>query len=186
MQQPVVIVGAGLAGLTVALQLAEHAPVTVLAKRSLEEGATAWAQGGIVGVLGSDDSIESHLRDTCEAGAGLVDVPAARAIARGSAAAIEWLVKLGVEFTTDPEGPLGLHLTREGGHAVRRIAHAADATGKAIHDALLAQARAHPNITMRERWMAVDLVTSRHLRRNETPRCYGVYALDIDGQRVET
>ncbi|HWY73266.1 MAG TPA: FAD-dependent oxidoreductase, partial [Burkholderiaceae bacterium] len=135
MQQPVVIVGAGLAGLTVALHLADHAPVVVLAKRSLHEGATAWAQGGIVGVLGSDDSVESHLRDTCEAGAGLVDVQVARAIARGSAAAIEWLVRQGVAFTGDPEGPLGLHLTREGGHTVRRIAHAADATGKAIHDA---------------------------------------------------
>ena len=78
--------------------------------------------------------------------------------------AVEWLVEPGVPFSPDPTGPLGLHLTREGGHAVRRIAHAADATGAAIHDALLAKARAHPNITLRERWMAVDLITSRHLR----------------------
>jgi L-aspartate oxidase len=183
---PVVIIGAGLAGLTVALHLADERPVILLAKRNLDEAATAWAQGGIVGVLGSDDSIESHVRDTQDAGAGLVDENTARFIAEHSARAVEWLVERGVPFSPDPEGPLGLHLTREGGHAVRRIAHAADATGKAIHEALLAQARAHPNITMRERWMAVDLVTSRHLRRNETPRCYGVYALDIDGQRVET
>ncbi|MEE8615726.1 MAG: L-aspartate oxidase, partial [Roseateles sp.] len=79
-----------------------------------------------------------------------------------------------------------LHLTREGGHAVRRIAHAADATGKAIHDQLLAAARRHPQITLRERWMAVDLITSRHVQRDEPPRVYGVYALDIDAQRVET
>jgi L-aspartate oxidase len=91
-----------------------------------------------------------------------------------------------VPFSADPEGPLGLHLTREGGHAVRRIAHAADATGKAIHDALLAEVKRHPNIQLRERWMAVDLVTSRHLGRDERSRCYGVYALDIDAQRVET
>src|SRR5258708_35121311 len=149
MQQPVVIVGAGLAGLTVALHLAERVPITVLAKRSLDEGATVWAQGGIVGVLGSDDSIESHLRDTCEAGAGLVDVQVARAIASGSAAAIEWLMRHGVAFTADPQGPLGLHLTREGGHAVRRIAHAADATRKAIHDALLAAARPPPHNRLR-------------------------------------
>ena len=64
---PVVIVGAGLAGLTVALHLAESQPVIVLAKRKLEEGATAWAQGGIVGVLGSDDSIDSHVKDTQDA-----------------------------------------------------------------------------------------------------------------------
>ena len=183
---PVVVIGAGLGGLTVALQLAERRPVVVLAKRELAEGATAWAQGGIVAVLGSDDSVESHVRDTQEAGAGLVDEHTARYIAEHSAAALQWLVDAGVAFSPDPDGPLGLHLTREGGHAVRRIAHAADATGKAIHDALLARARAHPNITLRERWMAVDLITSRHLKRQESPRCYGVYALDMDHGRVET
>ncbi len=183
---PVVVVGAGLAGLTVALQVADDRPVIVLAKRRLHEGATAWAQGGIVGVLGADDSVASHVRDTQEAGAGLVDEHTARFVAEHSAAAIEWLVAAGVPFSPDPGGPLGLHLTREGGHAVRRIAHAADATGKAIHDALLARAQLHPNIQLRERWMAVDVVTSRHLRRAEAPRCYGLYALDIEGGRVET
>ncbi len=183
---PVVIVGAGLAGLTVALHLAEHCPVVVLAKRDLEEGATAWAQGGIVGVLGLDDSVESHVRDTQDAGAGLVDEHTARFIAEHSAEAVEWLVERGVPFSPDPTGPMGLHLTREGGHAVRRIAHAADATGKAIHDVLLEAVRQHPRIELRERWMALDLITSRHLKLEEAPHCYGVYALDIDRQRVET
>jgi len=183
---PVVIVGAGLAGLTVALHLAQDQPVVVIAKRELTEGATAWAQGGIVGVLGSDDSIESHVRDTQEAGAGLVEEHTARYIAQNSAEAVEWLVERGVPFSPDPAGPLGLHLTREGGHAVRRIAHAADATGKAIHDVLLDEVRRHPNITLRERWMALDLITTRHLKREEQPHCYGIYALDIDSQRVET
>jgi L-aspartate oxidase len=189
---PVVIIGAGLAGLTTALHLAETQPVVVLAKRHLEEAATAWAQGGIVGVLGSDDSIASHVRDTQDAGAGLVDENTAEFIAQHSAAAIEWLVARGVPFSPDPQGPLGLHLTREGGHAVRRIAHAADATGKAIHDVLLAEVKRHPNITLREKWMALDLITNRHLKRSvvieqgEPQRCHGVYALDIESQRVET
>jgi L-aspartate oxidase len=184
---PVVIVGAGLAGLTVALHLARHGRrVIVLAKRGLSEGATSWAQGGIVGVLGSDDSIESHVRDTQDAGAGIVDEHAARFIAENSAKAVEWLVDNGVPFTADADGPLGLHLTREGGHAVRRIAHAADATGRAIHERLLAQAQANEFITLRERWIAVDLITSRHLKRDEPARVYGVYALDIDSRRVET
>ncbi|MCU0774543.1 MAG: L-aspartate oxidase [Ideonella sp.] len=182
---PVVIVGAGLAGLTVALHLASHRRVIVLAKRQFEEAATAWAQGGIVGVLGEDDSVDSHVRDTLDAGAGLVDEHTARFVATNSAQAIEWLVAQGVPFSGDPQGPLGLHLTREGGHAVRRIAHAADATGKAIHDALLRIARAHPAIDLRERWMAVDLITSRLLRRDESPRCYGVYGLEIASGRVE-
>ncbi len=186
---PVVIVGAGLAGLAVALRVAQERPVVVLAKRQLDEGATAWAQGGIVGVLGDDDSVDSHVRDTQDAGAGLVDEHTARFIAERSAQAVEWLVAQGVPFSADPSGPLGLHLTREGGHTVRRIAHAADATGKAIHDALLAQARAHPNISLRERWMAVDLITTRHLKGavdDVPPRCHGVYALDMDRKRVET
>ncbi len=185
---PVVIVGAGLAGLTVALHLASQGqPVTVLAKRSLGEGATAWAQGGIVGVLGSDDSVDSHVRDTQDAGAGLVDEQTARFIAGNSAQAIEWLMAQGVPFSPDPDGPLGLHLTREGGHAVRRIAHAADATGKAIHDSLLGQARAHPLVTLRERWMALDVITDRHLKRPAAhTSCHGLYALDIDAQKVET
>ena len=190
LELPVVIVGAGLAGLTVALHLAQQGqPVVVLAKRTLGEGATPWAQGGIVGVLGNDDSIDSHVRDTQDAGAGLVDEETARFIAAHSAAAIEWLVEQGVPFSPDPEGPLGLHLTREGGHAVRRIAHAADATGKAIHDALLAQARQHPRVTLREQAMAVDLITHHHLGRFDDPkarRVHGVYALDIPSGRVET
>ncbi len=189
--RPVVVIGAGLAGLAVALHLADKVPVIVLAKRQLDEGATAWAQGGIVGVLGTDDSIESHVHDTLDAGAGLVDEHTARFIAERSADAVRWLVESGVPFSEDPAGPLGLHLTREGGHAVRRIAHAADATGKAIHDALLDRARKHPGLTLRERWMAVDLVTHRHVHDDagDDPtarRCWGVYALDIDSRRVET
>lgn len=188
---PIVIVGAGLAGLTVALHLAETQPVIVLAKRQLHEAATAWAQGGIVGVLGTDDSIDAHVKDTLEAGGGLVDEQTAAFIARHSAQAVQWLVEQGVPFSPDPDGPLGLHLTREGGHTVRRIAHAADATGKAIHDVLLDEVRRHPNISLRERWMAIDLITHRHLADKagmtdeQAKRCHGVYALDMDRQRVE-
>ena len=188
-QLPVVIVGAGLAGLAVALHLAESVPVIMLAKRKVEESATTRAQGGIVGVLGSDDSIESHVHDTQEAGAGIVDEDTARFIAENSADAIEWLVQQGVPFTGDPSGPLGLHLTREGGHTVRRIAHAADATGKAIHESLLARVREHPNITLHERWMAIDLVTDKHLgEQGHSPikHCYGIYVLDIDKDCVMT
>ncbi len=131
-QAPVVIVGAGLTGLSVALYFAERHLVVVLAKRRLEKGATACAQGGIVGVLADDESIESYVRHTQTAGAGLVDEHTARFVAEHSARAIEWLVSCGVPFSADPAGPLGPHLTREGGHAVRRIAHAADATASAV------------------------------------------------------
>src|SRR5260370_41852474 len=121
--QPVVVVGAGLAGLCTALHLAEQRRVIVLAKRSLGEGATAWAQGGIVGVLGADDSIDAHVHDTREAGGGLVDEHAARFVSEHSAAAVAWLVEQGVPFTDDAAGPPGLHLTREGGHGAPPLAH---------------------------------------------------------------
>jgi L-aspartate oxidase len=185
---PVVVIGAGLAGLTVALELAQDREVIIMAKRGLGESATAWAQGGIVGVLDENDSIDAHVKDTIEAGAGLVVESTARYIAERSQDAITWLMDQGVPFSTDPGGPKGLHLTREGGHSHRRIAHAADATGKAIHDVLLDQAKKHPNIQLLERWMAVDLITNRHLKGKESQganRCYGVYALDIVKGSIE-
>ncbi|MDT7835609.1 L-aspartate oxidase [Aquabacterium sp. OR-4] len=164
-EAPVIVVGAGLAGLSTALHLARRQPVLLLAKRRLDDAATAWAQGGIVGVLGADDSVEAHVHDTMAAGAGLVDEAAARRISAASAEAVAWLQAQGVPFTAESGGPLGLHLTREGGHGVRRIAHAADATGAAIHAALLRQVLAHPNIQVRTEAMVVDLITDRHLTR---------------------
>ncbi len=190
-----IIVGAGLAGLTVALEVAAHKKIAILAKRQLTEAATAWAQGGIVGVLDKKDSFESHIGDTLEAGAGIVSESTARYIAENSSDAVEWLVDQGVEFTPDPEGPLGLHLTREGGHTHRRIAHVADATGKAIHDVLLAKVKAHPNIDLLEHWIAIDLITNRHLVQKpnkdykksiQKDQCLGVYALDIKENKVKT
>ena len=89
---PVIVIGAGLAGLTVALELAESRQVIVMAKRGLSESATAWAQGGIVGVLDEKDSVDAHVKDTVEAGAGLVVESTARFIAERSADAIDWLV----------------------------------------------------------------------------------------------
>ena len=100
----VVIVGAGLAGLTVALHLADRQPVVLLAKRGFDEAATPGPRAASSGVLGNDDSVELHVRDTQDAGAGLVDKHAARFIAENSAEAIEWLVEQGVPFTTTPTG----------------------------------------------------------------------------------
>ena len=185
-QAPVVVIGAGLAGLTVALHLADQRRVVVLAKRSRSDSATAWAQGGIVGVLDPMDSVEAHVRDTLQAGAGLVVESTARWISEHSAEAIGWLIKEGVPFSRDDAGPAGLHLTREGGHSIRRIAHAADATGQAIHDTLLSQCRSHPNIEIHEHWIALDLVTNRHCKSAGSDRCHGVYVLDIDRHRVES
>jgi len=93
--------------------MAETQPVIIMAKRALGEGATAWAQGGIVGVVDKEhDSIDAHVEDTLNAGAGLVVESTARYIAEESSDAIQWLVDQGVPFTPDETGPMGLHLTR--------------------------------------------------------------------------
>jgi L-aspartate oxidase len=193
--QPVdlIIVGAGLAGLTVALNLAPYGQVIVIAKSDFGETATAWAQGGIVGVMDGKDGIESHIRDTMTAGAGIVDESVARFISECSCAAIQWLIQQGVAFTQDLDSPFGLHVTREGGHTQRRIFHAADATGKAIHQALLYRAQEHPNIQIMEHWVAIDVLKSRHIlgqisQHNEPKgsqdRCFGIYALSKEHHEV--
>jgi len=188
----VIVLGSGLAGLTVALELADSHDVIVLSKRSLQESATSWAQGGIVGVIDELDNIDSHVSDTVKAGAGLVDREVAQTIALHSTSAIEWLIDRGVPFTSDPDGPKGLHLVREGGHSHRRIAHAADATGQAIHDTLLSEAQAHKNISLFENFIAVDLILGKHLFSTHSTEnavlersCYGVYAFNISTGRVE-
>jgi len=182
-QSDVLILGAGLAGLSTALHLADRFKVTVLAKRTLDVSSSQWAQGGIAAVLGEGDSFDAHVHDTLVAGAMLNDLPATRFVVEHGPEAIAWLRAQGVPF--DTEGSL-LHLTREGGHSARRIAHVVDATGAAIQTTLLARAQAHPNISLRENHVAVDLITQRHVAGNSPQRCWGAYALDTASGQVET
>ncbi|HGG60481.1 MAG TPA: L-aspartate oxidase [Gammaproteobacteria bacterium] len=180
------IIGSGAAGLTLALNLAERARVAVLSKVEVTEGSTYYAQGGISAVLAESDSVESHIRDTLVAGAGLCDERAVRFTVENGRAAVEWLREMGVPFSLEEAGSsdnaLGLHLTREGGHSHRRVAHADDATGRAIETTLVGQARRHPGITLYEGHVAVDLITVDD--RGEK-RCVGAYVLDRETLRVE-
>lgn len=179
------IVGSGLAGLSVALNLAETHRVAVIAKRAMNEGASDWAQGGIAAVLDSADSVQSHFQDTLVAGGGLCDPAATRHIVEHGRQAIEWLIAQGVPFTRDAAAELGFHLTREGGHSHRRIIHAADATGHAVLQTLIERARAHPNITILENHHAIDVITSDRLGLPGR-RCHGLYALDLENDRTVT
>src|SRR6202795_5142734 len=181
----VAIIGSGLAGLSVALNLAETRRVAILAKRSVSEGASDWAQGGIAAVLDSADSIDNHVGDTLIAGGGLCDEAATRFIVENGRAAIEWLIGEGVPFTKDLSAELGFHLTREGGHSHRRIIHAADATGHAVVSTLNERVRNHPNITVLEDHYAIDLITSERLGL-PGHRCHGLYALDLASGRTVT
>ena len=187
MKFDVAIVGSGLAGLSVALHLAQTRKVVIISKRSLLDGASNWAQGGIAAVLDSGDSHEQHIADTLVAGAGLCDEGATRFIVEHSREAIEWLIGQGVPFTRDPTAELGYHLTREGGHSQRRIIHAADATGHAVQETLEQKARTHPNITILEHHYAIDLIKSDKLDGHSgAPSCLGLYVQDVKSGKVMT
>ncbi len=174
----VLVIGSGAAGLSLALRVADSAQVAVLSKGPLKEGSTFYAQGGIAAVLDDRDTTESHIEDTLIAGAGLCDPGVVRYTAEHAPDAIRWLIDLGVPFTRDPDaGNGGYHLTREGGHSHRRVIHAEDATGRAVETTLESQVRNHPNISLFEQHLAVDLITSAKLAR-EPNRCLGAYVLD--------
>ena len=183
----VLVVGSGLAGLSLALRLADSAQVTLLAKADLTQSSSLYAQGGVAAVLNSEDSFQSHIEDTLKAGAGLCHQDAVRFCVENGPGTIQWLIDQGVGFTreTGSDGKPHYHLTREGGHTQRRVIHAADATGKAIETALAARVRAHRNIQIREHSIAVDLLTRRKLGQTGENRCLGVYALNKHSGRVE-
>jgi len=178
----VLIIGSGLAGQSAALRLAKHCRVALVSKRSLEDSASGWAQGGIAAVLDSQDSIEAHIHDTFVAGAWLNDEAATRHVVENGRRAIDWLIEQGVPFTKDEAG---YHLTREGGHSARRVIHVADATGLAVQDTLTRQVRATPNITILESHIAIDLITGEKLGTGEN-RCFGAYVLDSRSGEVIT
>ncbi len=148
----VVIVGGGIAGLSVALRLPSHLRVALFTKGQLGESNTRYAQGGLTVALGSDDSPELHLQDTLAAGADLCDVNTARILAEEAPAAVGWLISMGVQFDRARPGDVhatadGLLLGREAAHSRWRILHAGgDATGAEIERALVAALKSHPYI----------------------------------------
>jgi len=186
------VIGSGLAGLMLSLKLSRSGTVTLLTKAELGESNSRYAQGGIATVWSEEDSFEEHIRDTLIAGAGLCRRETVEFVVREGPARIQELIDLGVEFSREaPADGGGYDLTREGGHSQRRILHAKDMTGAEIIRALLAAVRAAPNITLRERVMAVDLLTEGKLARREgrlspdPDRVLGAYALDLDTQEVD-
>lgn len=184
-QFDVIIVGSGGAGLSLALSLPTHFKIAVLAKSSLTDASTYYAQGGVAAVLDETDSIEQHIDDTMIAGAHLCEMDAVKQTVEGGRPSVDFLLEHGVKFTLDEDEQL--HLTREGGHSQRRIIHAADATGKAISTTLVERAQEKSNITIFENYIAIDLITTHKLgHKARVNKALGLYALDERNEKVHT
>ena len=186
----VLIVGGGVAGLSLALQLADHADVAIVTKAELTEGASLYAQGGIAAVMSNDAAeLTAHIDDTLVAGAGLCHREAVEYVVRHGYEAIRWLIDQGVPFTQQHEsqqGEVNYHLTQEGGHSLRRVFHVADATGQAIENSLAPRVRNHPRIQVHENLIAIDLITRHKLGFSDPDRCLGLHAFEKSSGAIRT
>src|SRR5699024_9599892 len=197
-QTDVLIIGAGLAGLTTALALPKSLNITVLSKAALEVCSSHYAQGGIAASLDKNDRVADHIADTLIAGAGLCEADNTSSILSAGQQAVQWLCEQGVPFTLIPKqerqqhdnaNPLAalqtsnLHLTKEGGHGCRRVAHADDATGRHIMEALIVKAQAASNITILPYHEALSLLTNS---ANSNNQCQGALVFDHFNQRKLT
>ena len=184
------IIGSGIAGLSLALKAASIGTVSLVTKKETMEANTNYAQGGIASVLDSNDSFDFHVADTLESGAGLSREEIVRMVVTNGPAMINELISLGVNFSKDQSQ--GLDLTREGGHSKRRIAHTKDLTGQEVEQALIRNAEKNRKITIYENHMAIDLITTskfikRGISTNETKEtCWGAYVLDIQTGEIRT
>lgn len=193
-QTDVLIIGAGLAGLSTALALPKSLNITVLSKAALEICSSHYAQGGIAASLDKEDSVADHIADTLIAGAGLCEADNTSRILSAGQEAVQWLCEQGVPFTQIPQKDnakpftklqtelqtADLHLTKEGGHGCRRVAHADDATGRHIMEALTVKAQAAAHITILPDHEALRLLT------NSDNQCQGAQVFDHSNQRQLT
>jgi len=179
------VIGSGIAGLSYALQAADHGSVAIVTKCDVSESATNYAQGGIASVYSTEDSFDAHIEDTMVAGAGLCHEDVVRMVVEEGPQTIRNLIDWGVQFTTSGES---YDLTREGGHSARRILHAEDITGREIQRALVLAAQTRDNITIYEHHIAIDLITTSKLAKQplEDNRRLGAYVLDIKNGQVKT
>jgi len=178
------VIGSGIAGLTYALKVADKGTVALVSKRTIDITATQLAQGGIATVFSDDDNFASHVEDTMEAGAWLSDPEVVKMVVESGPAAIRDLIAWGVNFSKNRDDEYDL--TREGGHSHRRILHAKDSTGREIERALVAATMQHPNVTLYENHIAVDLITEKKVLTDKASqnRCIGAYILNKETEEV--
>jgi L-aspartate oxidase len=181
------VIGSGVAGLSLALEASSHGDVLLVTKRSADESNTKYAQGGIAAVLSSADSFESHVSDTRTAGAGLCHDLAVEVCVREGPGRIKALRDIGTRFDLaegDAKDDADLDLHLEGGHSARRLAHAADMTGREVERALLEAVARSPRVRLLEGHTAIDLITRAKYGGPEV--CAGAYVLDEATGKVLT
>lgn len=180
------IIGSGIAGLNLALNIADSGRVHVISKTSLDETNTSYAQGGIASVTTASDSFEAHMSDTLTAGAGLCHHDAVEVMVSEGPERINDLIRWGVAFSKSNKSA-DYELAREGGHSVSRIFHVKDFTGAEIQRVLLQRAREHPNIELFEDFYAIDLITDHHVLGNLQAAfniCFGAYVFSKEDKKV--
>ena len=179
------VIGSGIAGLQFALLAAAGGPVRVVTKKESRESSTNYAQGGIAAAVSPLDDFETHVQDTLAAGDGLCREDTVRRMVEAGPRLIDRLLGYGVEFSREP-GDGGFALGREGGHTRRRVLHCRDLTGREIEGRLLAACGAHPNITVDEDHMGLELVRGDEagLSGEAAGRIVGARVLDRRSRRV--
>ncbi len=193
MQSDILVLGAGIAGLTFALKIAKQRPdlkVTVLTKTNEDESNTRYAQGGVAAVWNFEtDSYEKHIKDTLIAGDGLCDEGIVKIVVTEGPQRVQEIIDWGARF--DKNKSENYDLGREGGHSENRILHYKDLTGWEIQRTLLAQVDETPNLELLEHYFAIDIITQHHLGHTVTRvtpgiECYGAYALNKRTGEIDT
>lgn len=186
------VIGSGIAGLTFALKIADRRKVAVVTKKEKVETSTNYAQGGIASVLSPDDSFDLHIQDTLNSGDGLCNPDVVEMVIKNGPNRIQELAEMGVRFQLSQQDTVPFDLAREGGHSRSRIVHSQDMTGREVERVLVAMAENHPNISIFENHIAIDLIIECHLLKRglrttqRQERCWGAYVLDIEGNRILT
>ncbi|MBW1940016.1 MAG: L-aspartate oxidase [Deltaproteobacteria bacterium] len=189
------IIGSGIAGLTLALKVANFGNVAIVTKKEIMDSNTARAQGGIASVFDESDSFDLHIQDTFESGDDLCNKAVVEMVVKNGPARIRELIDLGVHFNSkknSKDQTIQLDLGREGGHSKNRIVHAQDMTGVEIEKVLVNQIKNHKNIRIFEHHIGIDLITfSTRMKRGLTTTthkdyCCGAYVLDKTTKTVKT
>ncbi len=173
------IIGSGIAGLSLAIKAAQLGSVSIVTKKEKSESNTNYAQGGIAAVTDKTDSFEEHIDDTLVCGAGLCHKDVVDFVVREAPPRIQELIEWGVNFTKSEIQPHLYDLGQEGGHHKRRVLHAKDLTGREIERALHEKVAALKNVTIYENHIGIDLILQRD-NLGQTINCLGAYVLDIN------